>query len=281
MTTLRIGGPARFFANAKNEGMLVDAVREAIDAGISWRIIGLGSNILAADTGTSKAIIRFVDNTAPKRENTSLEVSGGTPLWDLITRCVEWGLGGLEDLAGIPGTVGGAISGNAGAYGTSISQCVQSVRILRRDGSIDTIGGSELDFIYRSSAIKRKGDAILSATLALDAQSPKTMAALTQERMADRKKKHPNPNEIPTAGSFFKNPNDANGKRIAAGKLIEACGCRELSVGGAHLWKHHANIVVTDGTATARNVLDLTELMSARVADRFDIHLEREVVWVD
>jgi UDP-N-acetylmuramate dehydrogenase len=207
--------------------------------------------------------------------------AGGYTLSKLIQLMGENGLGGLENLAGIPGTVGGAVAGNAGAYGTAIGEKIKSVLILTREGKIRKFEQKELEFSYRSSALKKTGDVVLEATFSTNRRDPSELTKIIESRLSDRSSKHPDWKTIATAGSYFKNPIAADGTRIAAGRLLEEAGCKGLRVGGAHLWHKHANIIVTDGNAKASDVKKLADMMSKRVTERFNITLSPEVVYLE
>lgn len=284
LTTFRIGGPARAFYTATTAKQCIAAVRAAIDAAVPWRVIGAGSNILATDDPIDRAIIAFIDRTHPARDDDGVvTVSGGTTLGDLVTFCAEQGLTGVENLAGIPGTVAGAVVGNAGAYGTCIADPLTAVRVLSREGEIRTVAKNDLKFEYRWSRLKKIGDVVLEVTFHLQRGDGGSIQAEIDRVMDDRRSKHPDYITHPTAGSFFKNLSPAPGetRRQAAGKFLEDVGAKELRVGDAGPWHDHANIVVNYGAATARDVKNLTRTMACRVFEHFGITLEPEVTFLD
>lgn len=281
-TTFRIGGPAKAFIEVATPDEVVEAAWRAERLGLPWQVIGHGSNILASDNGYGGTIIVFKDQSAPRiKEDGSITVSGGHPLSQLVEFMAANGAGGLENLIGIPGTVGGAIAGNAGAYGTAVSDALQSVLLLDRNGGMKKVKNSELRFAYRSSSIREGGEVVLEATFNVRKASPEELRQLLRERMADRQRKHPDWREVPTAGSYFKNPLGNGGIRMAAGKLLEEAGCSGLRVGGAYLWPTHANIIVTEKDAHARDVRRLAEMMSRRVDEKCGIALTPEVVYLE
>lgn len=281
-TTLRIGGPAKAMFEVSSAVELATAIGEAEKMGLSWRVIGHGSNVLAPDDGVSSAIIVFKDDTPPQIEAFgTVRVSGGYPLDAFVRYVVDHGFCGLETLAGIPGTVGGAIAGNAGAYGTWIGTRVQGVKLLWHEGRTREVPAEALAFSYRRSCLRDTREAVLEATFALSPAEPEALKRTMEEKLADRRAKHPDPTTTPTAGSWFKNIRGADGAMTPAGSLLEKAGCRELRVGGASIWPRHANIVVTDGTATAAHVHQLTGEMAARVRGRFGIELVEEVCRLD
>ncbi|HPQ81841.1 MAG TPA: FAD-binding protein, partial [bacterium] len=202
---------------------------------------------------------------------------GGTSLDLLVGFLVERGLGGLENLAGIPGTVGGAIYGNAGAYGSCISDRLLSATLLGKDGAIREATPAEMSFEYRHSILKESGEAVLEAIFETAPANRDELRNAMNERKADRARKHPDPARTPTAGSWFKNIKDREGNATPAGRLLEEAGCCELNVGGASLWPSHANIIVTDGNASWFHVDELVSEMKGRVKERFGIDLVEEV----
>jgi UDP-N-acetylmuramate dehydrogenase len=279
-TTFRIGGPALAFHTATTADECVDAVHAAADAGIPWYVIGTGSNILAGDDPLEMAVVAFTGGPPPRlADGGAVTVSGSTALNDLVSFCAARGLEGLENLAGIPGTVGGAIAGNAGAYGTCIADSLRSVRMLASDGSTKDVEGSDLEFDYRWSRIKRTGEVVLEARFVLSSGDSETLEGEIDRVIADRRGKHPDYTTHATAGSFFKNlpPPPGETRRKAAGALLEQVGAKDLRVGDAGTWHDHANIVVNYGKATSRDVQDLASEMARRVYDRFGIVLEPEV----
>lgn len=257
---------------------VVEATWKAEGMGLPWQVIGHGSNILASDEGYAGAVIVFRDERPPVMGvDGFVTASGGLSLTNLIKFMAESGCAGLEDLAGIPGTVGGAIAGNAGAYGSAIGERVESVLLLDRNGTMRRVGGDDLEFSYRWSSIKENGFVILEAKLRAELCDPAEINRTIAERLTDRAKKHPDPETVGTAGSFFKNPTASDGTRIAAGRLIEESGCRDLKYGGASLWHSHANIIVAETDTRASDVKRLSDEMAYRVSKRFGIELTPEV----
>lgn len=282
-TTFRIGGPASHFCISRTTNELMAAVEAASDAGLTWQVIGEGSNILASDEPIDKAIIAFLGDTSPTFDEAgNIVVSGGTSLSRLVKFCTDRELEGLEALVGIPGTVGGAIAGNAGAYGMTISSRLHRIKLMDRAGMIRFAESHELEFDYRTSCLKASGEVVLEATFRLTHGDGGAIRENIARYWTDRESKHPDYRNVPTAGSFFKNlpPPPGESKRRAAGEYLEQVGAKELRVGDAGLWHKHANIVVNHGHATAKDVLDLTSEMARRVYDRFDITLEREVSYL-
>lgn len=276
-STLRIGGPAEFFIEADSSDLVADAVDFACQRGLVWRILGHGSNVLISDEGLPGVTIVFRDTALPTIEGDIARVSGGVPLADLVTFLCKRGLGGIEDLAGIPGTVGGATAGNAGAYGTAIGDRVVDATILEEDGTVHEANASELAFSYRHSALKTRPTVVLEARIRTIPAPALQLIARAEKRLADRAQKHPDSKMTPTAGSWFKNIKRGTDPALAAGRLLEEVGCKSLRVGGASVWPRHANILVTDETATSADVRALADEMARRVEEKFGIRLEPEV----
>ncbi|HPW45944.1 MAG TPA: UDP-N-acetylmuramate dehydrogenase [bacterium] len=278
-TTFRIGGPAPI-AEVSSPEELLDAIGDANSRGLDWIVIGHGSNILAHDEGVDKGVIVFSDDSEPKLKDCIIEASAGIPLATLIDFSQLHSLSGLENLAGIPGSLGGAIAGNAGAYGSSISDCIYEIEIATRKGNPLRIPKEKLSFSYRNSAIKRERIPILRAILRLTVGERSEISERIAERIEDRKTKHPDYRVVPTAGSFFKNPLNSDGDRVAAGKLLDECGCRGMRIGKATTWHRHANIIVTDGKSSYAEVRALATMMAERVREKFGISLENEVLFL-
>jgi len=208
-----------------------------------------------------------------------VRVSGNTLLDDLARLTLERGVGDLSYCSGIPGTVGGAIAGNAGAFGRQIGDVVESVQLLDASGTRHEVPGAELGFEYRSSILKQTGGVVLSALLRLQSEDIPTMTAERERILELRRSKHPDWRAMPCAGSVFRNiePSSAADRRQAAGWFLEEAGAKDFCVGGAHLFDKHANIIVTAPEATARDVFDLTEKMIAAVQEKFGFRLVREI----
>ena len=189
----------------------------------------------------------------------------------------------LEFAAGVPGSIGGAIYGNAGCYGKAIGEFVLEGIICNTDGSeVETVPGSYFEFRYRDSKLKRVSKIVLAVQIQLTPGSRDEIQAEIDKRLGERKVKHPQWRTEPTAGSYFKNlpPASPGERRTPAGVLLDEVGCRELQVGDAQVFHKHANIIVNRGRATAQQVLTLAEVMKRRARERFQVELEEEVMFV-
>lgn len=281
-TTFRLGGKCPILIESPDGSALVEAVKQLHKNQISFRVMGQGSNLLVADAGVDFAVIRFCsDEPNLQIEGTEVWVAGNTLLNDLANRTIDAGVGDLSFCCGIPGTVAGAIVGNAGAFGRQIGDVVKSVRLLSREGVIREVVGAELGFAYRRSILKQSNEILLDARLKLDVCDRSEMKAEQDRIMQLRRSKHPDWHTMPCAGSIFKNiePTSAADRRQAAGWFLEAAGARDFSVGKAHLFEKHANIIIADAGATAQDVLELMERMVAAVQEQFGFRLERELTF--
>lgn len=279
-TTFQLGGTVPAVIICRRPEDLEATVGILLKAGRDFILIGGGSNLLASDSGIECAVIRYYcEQPDIQKDGPVVSVSAGTRVDDLALFAAERGLAGLNHMTGIPGTVGGAIVGNAGAFGRQISDTLKAVTLLSRTGTRRDVSVSDLGFSYRNSLLKDNGDIVLSAVFELGPAEPK---ALLEERTAIlelRRQKHPDYRNLPTAGSFFRNiePTSKAGKRQAAGWFLEQSGAKELQCGGAYVFDRHANIIVRNEDGTAQDVYDLAQTMASKVRDVFGVILEREV----
>lgn len=191
----------------------------------------------------------------------------------------EEGKTGLGFAAGIPGTVGGGICGNAGAFGSQLGDVVERVEVLTREGDARVLRREELSFGYRCSSLQQTGDVVVRAWFRVGAGDCSRVRAEREEILGMRKGKHPDWRALPTAGSFFKNlpPEEAGGHRRAAGKFLEEAGAKAMREGGAYVFEKHANIVIAGPGATAHDVARLSARMASAVREKFGFALEPEV----
>jgi len=289
-TTLRIGGPADFFFTARAPERLADALRAGHALGLPVHLVGGGSNLLVSDAGLRGLVIR---NACEKVEfdGPVVRAGAGADFLELIQACRERSLAGLAFAAGIPGTVGGAVYGNAGCYGLDIGSLVVDCTHVTPDGAeVEKRPAAWYEFAYRDSRLKRDPRVLLECRLRLAPGDPAAIQREMDEKLEIRRVKHPDWRTEPTAGSYFKNlPSDwqlpgakhsPGTRRVAAGQLLDECECRGLRVGDAMVYPKHANIIVNAGRATARDVLALAEIMKTRVRERFGVELEEEVVFL-
>lgn len=283
LTTFKLGGPCREFVDCRTAAELSDAVRGLASRREKFLLVGGGSNLLAADAGVDSAVVRFANSVPEVRiEADAIWVSGATALDELARFTVEQGLAGLVCCSGIPGTVGGAVAGNAGAFGEQIGDRVISAGLMKMDGSELTEERSGLDFSYRKSKLPESGQLVLWVKLALEKADREALQNRRDEILAVRAAKHPDWRQVRTAGSFFKNiePTSKADRRQAAGWFLEQVGAKDLRVGGARTFDRHANIVIAEDSCTATDVVALTKKMSELVELKFGLKLHREVRFV-
>jgi UDP-N-acetylmuramate dehydrogenase len=272
-TWLRLGGAAEYFAEPTSVEELQALVRRARDEGTPIRMLGGGSNVLVRDEGLAGLVVRlsaqaFAEITLGKR---SITGGGGAKLGHVISTSVREGLAGLETLVGIPGTVGGALHGNAGSRGGDIGQWTRQATVMTRDGELLTRSGEELVFAYRESSLDEL--VILDAQFELDEEDPEELTKRMQKQWIIKKANQPLAHQ--SAGCIFKNP-----RGMSAGMLIEQASLKNTRVGGAVVSERHANFIVADDGATAADVLKLIEQVRESVLDRLGIELETEIeIW--
>jgi UDP-N-acetylmuramate dehydrogenase len=272
-TSFRAGGKAAALCFAKTLPQLQDLMSCLKDGGIPYRIIGKGSNLLVKDTGFEGVMIGLKGDFARVEKNAHeknlLLAGGGVTVHVLLQYCTEEGLSGLEFLAGVPGTVGGSVAMNAGAWGMDVGSVIREIRLLTVEGDVMRKDRVELNFSYRRLAIP-SGSVVLTAGFNLKEEAPKTIASRMAGYLKQRKEKQPL--EFPNAGSVFKNPlNDY------AGRLIEAAGLKGVRIGGAMISEKHANFIVNLGKAKARDILTLAEWVRDKVYQEKGVKLEMEI----
>lgn len=275
-TTFRIGGPAAAVVTVRSPEEVVRAVRSIAATGARWTVFGGGSNVLVPDEGYDGVVVLMRAARVQVFES-DLEAEAGADLGRLVSASAWAGLGDLTFAAGIPGTIGGAVVGNAGAWGRAVGDCVASVHVLRaRTLEPAVLTRDELGFDYRSSLLQTTGDLVLSVRLALQPADRKLLLRQIDDWLAQRAERLP---EQPCAGSFFRNlpPARPGEKREPAGRLLEAVGAKGLRVGDAAVSDRHANVIVNLGHAHCRDVLALAGELEQRVADKFGVKLLREV----
>lgn len=274
-TSFRIGGPAAIMAFPKNADALSELLKIAAEYGISPRILGAGTNILAPDAGVADLVICLKDclDGMELLDNHCLRVFAGVTMTRAAVYAANHGLAGLEFAHGIPGTVGGGVYMNAGAYGGEICAVCKSVDVMAANGVISTVSGEEMGFSYRHSRLEDEGGIVVSAEFALTPDDPVRIKARMQELMTRRKTSQPL--DLPSAGSAFKRP---VGGYAAA--LIDQAGLKGYRIGGAAVSEKHAGFVVNLDSATARDVRELLASVSDIVFERSGIRLEPEVrIW--
>jgi UDP-N-acetylmuramate dehydrogenase len=272
-TWMKIGGPAQYLVRPRNLDELGDVVRTCHDEQIPIRILGAGSNVLVRDEGVSGAVVQLVDNSFGEVsvEGPLVRVGAGALLSRLISETVKAELAGLETLSGIPGTVGGAVRGNAGGRAGDIGQFVDSITVMNAKGEIATRNGDELWFGYRESNI----DELMILDASLKLQQGDSEEITRRMRKLWIMKKATQPLSFQSAGCIFKNP-----RGLSAGALIEQAGMKGIRVGAAEISDRHANFVVTHPGAKSDDVLRLIDLIRSKVSEQFGVDLELEIkIW--
>ena len=270
-TTFRIGGEADVFVMPRSEEELSYVLAYCRQSAVRHAVIGNGSNLLVSDRGYRGVIIQIAKNLSGIRvEDCEIEAQAGALLSSIARRAMESSLTGMEALSGIPGTLGGALTMNAGAYGTEMKDIVRSVRVLDEEGRIRELSCEEMEFAYRTSVAQRENMIILSACLVLQNGEKEQIQRAMDELRERRQSKQPL--ELPSAGSTFKRP-----EGYYAGALIEQAGLRGYREGGAQVSEKHCGFVVNTGGATAEDVLRLIHAVQDAVYENAGVRLEPEV----
>ena len=275
-TSFKIGGPAAVFVEAESVDALKLIFEFVQNEKLKYLVIGKGSNLLVSDDGFSGVVIHLSgDFSMIKSLNEStIRAGAGASLMSLCSYALEKSLSGLEFAYGIPGSVGGAVFMNAGAYGGEIRDVVSSVTSMTKDGLIKTYSSDELDLSYRHSVFEENNEIILFAEFLLSSAERQSIKEKMDLLLSKRKEKQPL--EYPSAGSTFKRP-----EGFFAGALIENSGLKGFSVGGAQVSEKHAGFVINKGNASCKDVLAVIEHCQKTVKTRFDVELQTEVRIVD
>jgi UDP-N-acetylmuramate dehydrogenase len=301
-STFRIGGPAKYFFNPENKAELKLAIEKSVELGIDWKILGGGSNTLIDSNGFDGLVILLKNN--PKKEDFNFikqvdgsccaEVTACWPLFFLINQSVENNLSGMEWAIGIPGTIGGAINGNAGAYNQAIADQVEGVEALQIKNDFVAekyFTKEDCKFGYRDSVFKKNPDLIiLSAKIGLKQGDPQKIKEKIKENIEKRNAKQPQGFSV---GSVFKNYTGAVNEEvlnqypqikvfmekgsIPAGYLIEECGLKGVNAGGAIIANEHANFIINSNSASSGDVLALIDLIKKEVRNKFRLELQEEI----
>lgn len=271
-TSFHIGGPAELMAQPQSEAELQSLLLKAAEAAVPVTLVGNGSNLLVRDKGIRGLVIKLGSMLRDiKVSGNVLTFGSGVSLAQASKKVAELGLSGMEFAVGIPGSIGGAVYMNAGAYDGEMSKVVKSVRVMDASGEVSELSAGELDFGYRHSALQGSGKIVTSVTVELAAGDKQAIA----EKMADFSNRRitKQPLELPSAGSMFKRP-----PGYFAGTLIDQTGLKGYTVGGAQVSTKHAGFVVNIGGATAADVLQLISDVQAKVFAAHGVHLEPEVL---
>lgn len=270
-TTFRIGGPADYFVKPETVEELAAVLKLCKEEEIPYFILGNGSNLLVGDKGFRGVVIQLYKNfDGIKIEGTKVTAKAGAMLVRVAKEAGRAGLSGLEFASGIPGTIGGAMVMNAGAYGGEMKDVVTAVTVLTKEGEVKILTGDEMNFRYRGSVVEDEGLIVLEAVMELKEGNVEEIQARMDELTVQRKTKQPI--EFPSAGSTFKRP-----EGYFAGKLVQDAGLRGFQVGGAQVSEKHCGFVINAGGATAADVMSLMQQVSDKVNEEFGVTLEPEV----
>ncbi len=272
-TTLRIGGRADLMVLPETSEMLIDVVEGLDSEGMPFIVLGGGSNVLVLDSGIREVVIRLdrlnrIDVIEQSTQEGLLYVQSGRRLQGLLYYLQSRGLSGLEGLTGIPGTVGGALVGNAGAYGYEMMEVVEAVKVIRKEG-VEIIGREQIPYGYREGGL---GDArvVLGALIRLQKDSPQRVKERMQQFALQKRQKQPITEH--SAGCVFKNPPGQS-----AGRMIDEAGCKGMRRGDIEVSSVHANFFINKGRGTAEDFLALMDEVRERVFRRFSVELEPEI----
>ena len=272
-TSFKIGGTADQFVKVTNEEELKEAIKYAKDKNLKITIIGNGSNLLVLDKGIRGLVIKIDIQKLEierKEKYAKITVGSGYKTMALGIKLMNENLSGFEELSGIPGTIGGAIFMNAGAYGKEIKDINISTKCMDYDGEIFELSNQEQEFEYRSSVFNKKDYIILETKLRLEYGKKEEIKKKMDEYLSSRKEKQPI--EYPSAGSTFKRQ-----EGIITAKLIDECGLKGFQIGGAKVSEKHAGFVINSDNATAKDVIDLIKYIKEKVNEKYGIKIKEEI----
>lgn len=270
-TTFRVGGPAHFFVTPKTEEQLQSVLKLCKETDTPWFILGRGSNLLVSDRGFDGVVIHMQKHwNHYHTEENRIFAQAGAMMSAVSQEALRNGLTGFEFASGIPGTIGGGLRMNAGAYGGEMKQVVLSAKVMDSNGTVLELSKDELELGYRTSTIGRNGYIALSCVIELQPGDPDCIRSTMEEMNAKRRQKQPL--EYGSAGSTFKRPDG-----YFAGKLIQVAGLKGFSIGDAQVSEKHAGFVINRGNAKAADIMKLCKEVSRRVHEQFGVNLEMEV----
>jgi UDP-N-acetylmuramate dehydrogenase len=281
LTTFKVGGPAEWLIETTNADEIADALRLAHRAAVTVTMLGGGSNVLIGDAGIRGLVIRPRGGQAALIDRDRIRVDAAMTINGLVRWTLNHGVAGLEAWAGTPGTVGGAIFGNAHFGGRLIGELVDSVRLADLDGGTRDLPKSEMEFGYDRSRLQRTREVLLSAVFNVSSGEPGALREIARLSLAYRKRTQPL--DAPSAGCIFQNPSAADvpeGIPGSAGALVDRAGLKGAVVGGARVSPTHANFIINDGSASAADIRALIDLCRTRVRERFGVTLEEEIVYL-
>jgi UDP-N-acetylmuramate dehydrogenase len=282
-TTFRVGGAAEWLLETRTSEELLTALQLAHAAGVSVTMLGGGSNVLVADRGVRGLVIRPRGGEVTAGGDQSVRADAAVTINGLVRWTINRGRAGLEAWAGTPGTVGGAMFGNAHFGGRLIGEMVTGVRVASRDGTVFDVPAAQMAFGYDRSRLQDTGEILLSAVFRVTSGDPIAMRQIARASLAFRKRTQPL--DTPSAGCIFQNPEpgrDAvpDGVPWSAGALVDRAGLKGASVGGARVSPTHGNFIVNDGSATAEDIKQLIDRCRAAVLTQYGVRLREEIVYM-
>jgi UDP-N-acetylmuramate dehydrogenase len=283
LTTFKVGGPADWLLETRNSDELVDALTLAHGAEVPVTLVGGGSNVLVSDTGVRGLVVRPRGGAVVRVSDTSVRADAAVTINGLVRWTIIHGAAGLEAWAGTPGTVGGAIFGNAHFGGRLIGDLVVETRLAARDGTIVDVPAGAMGFGYDRSRLQASGEVLLSAVFRVAPGDPAALRATARESLAYRKRTQPL--DTPSAGCIFQNPERGrdvvpDGIPWSAGALVDRAGLKGATVGGARVSPTHGNFIVNDGGATAADIKRLINRCREEVRRKFGVLLREEIVYL-
>ncbi len=283
LTTFKVGGPAEWLVETRSSDEIVAALKLAHDAGVSVTLLGGGSNVLVSDAGVPGLVIRPRGGAIGRVDEARVRADAAVTINGLVRWTILHGAAGLEAWAGTPGTVGGAVYGNAHFGGRLIGDLIVETRIASRDGSIFDVPATAMGFGYDRSRLQTSSEVLLSAVFRVSPGEPHALRATARASLAYRKRTQPL--ETPSAGCIFQNPQpgrDAVPEGIpwSAGALVDRAGLKGAAIGGARVSPTHGNFIVNEGTASAGDIRRLIDRCRAAVLHRFGVELREEIVYL-
>jgi UDP-N-acetylmuramate dehydrogenase len=283
LTTFRVGGPADWLLETRTSEELVAVLDLARVAGVPVTILGGGSNVLISDSGIRGLVIRPRGGAIRRVDAARISADAAISINGLVRWTIAHGLAGLEAWAGTPGTVGGAIYGNAHFGGRLIGELVAAATLVTRDGRVSEVAGEAMAFGYDRSRLQETGEVLLSATFRVADGEPAALRAVARQSLALRKRTQPL--DVPSAGCVFQNPEPTrdrvpDGIPWSAGALVDRADLKGARVGGARVSPTHGNFIVNDGSATAADIRALIERCREGVRRRFGVELREEIVYL-
>jgi UDP-N-acetylmuramate dehydrogenase len=281
LTTFKVGGPADWLVDLHHSADLEQAIALARDARLPISVLGGGSNVLVSDAGVRGLVVRVRGGDVRQVDASTIRADAGVTINGLVRWTVNHGLAGIEAWAGTPGTVGGAVYGNAHFRGRLISELLIAVRLVTLDGILQDVPRAEMEFAYDYSRVHRTREIVVSADFSVSTGEPSALRATARESLAFRKRTQPL--ESPSAGCIFQNP-DPRRERVpdgippSAGALVDRAGLKGARQGAARVSTTHANFIVNEGGATARDIRALIDRCKAEVNAQFGVVLREEIV---